>query len=271
MNDQINNSRKEFDKLGAIYERSENVAITPEVIENVPCYWFHPKEIINNNRLIIYLHGGCYVLGSIESHRALVSHIAAYLALPILFVEYSRAPEKPFPAAINEIEKVYQILTRHPGTDIILMGDSAGGGLSVSIISKHNERNGKAPICLVLLSPWVDLSCTNESMLTNKDSDPILTQKALQDYASMYVDGNSLPEANPVENMHGKFPPTLILVGSTEILLDDSRSIYNKIAGQQEKTTLRIHDQQNHVWMLADIHSEESKRSLKEIREFIAQ
>ena len=100
MNSQLNNSRKEFEKLGTLYAPSEQVAITQEIIENVTCYWFNPKEKVNTNRLIIYLHGGCFVLGSIHSHQALVSHLSEQLALPILFVEYSLAPEKPFPAPL---------------------------------------------------------------------------------------------------------------------------------------------------------------------------
>jgi acetyl esterase/lipase len=271
MKDQIENTRKEFEKLGAIYSISENVTINQEIIENVPCYWFNPKKTGHTNRLIIYLHGGCFVLGSIESHRALVSHLSENLALPILFVEYSLAPEKPFPAAVNEIEKVYRhIISRYPENDIILMGDSAGGGLSISVISDFNRSHVKPPAYLVMLSPWVDLTCNNDSLVKNKDTDPILTKKSLQDYASMYVGDSTLSEANPIENMHGNYPPTLILVSSSEILLDDSRSICNKIASHQKNTKLSIHENQNHVWMLADIHSEESKKGIKEIRELLS-
>jgi epsilon-lactone hydrolase len=271
MNDQINSARKDFDKLGTFYNKSEHVTINREIIENVTCYWFYPKEKVKANTLIIYLHGGCFVLGSIQSHQSLVSHVAEQLALPILFIEYSLAPEKPFPAAIDEIEKVYQkILFRYPENNIILMGDSAGGGLAISIISKFNKRNSKPPTHVVMLSPWIDLSCSNDSILANKDLDHILTKKALQDYASMYVDDHTLSEANPIENIYGKFPPTLILVSSGEILLDDSKSIYNKIASQQEKTKLSLYDNQQHVWILADIHAEASKKAIREIKEFIS-
>lgn len=271
MNEQINNVRKEFEKLGTLYNRSENVTVTREIIDNVVCYWFNPKEKTSTNRLIIYLHGGCYVLGSIQSHEALVSHFCEQLALPILFVEYSLAPEKPFPAAVNEIEKVYkQILSRYPENNIILMGDSAGAGLAISLLSRVNKTVIKQPIYLIMLSPWIDLACNNDSLLENKDLDPILTKKALQDYSSMYG-GNKLSEANPIDNMDGKYPPTLILVGSGEILLDDSKAIYNKIASHQQKVKLSIYNNQHHVWMLEDVHKEESKRAIKEIKEFIGE
>ena len=261
MNEQIYNMRRDFDGLGNAYEKSANVNITKEVIEGVDCYWFHPKETVNKNNLIIYLHGGCYVLGSIQSHRSLVSHLSEQLALPILFIEYSLAPEKPFPAAINEIEKVYhKILSRYAGNDIILMGDSAGGGLAISIISKDSIPS---PKYLVMFSPWVDLTCKNESLVKNKDTDPILTKKILEDCASLYVNDHTLSEANPIENINNQFPPTLIFVGSGEILLDDSQSIHNN-------ATLRIYDNENHVWLLADIFSDASKKAITEIKEFIA-
>ena len=271
MNDELNNVRKEFDKLGLAYNKSDKVTIEQEIIGNTTCYWFNPNGKINANRLIIYLHGGCFVLGSINSHTSLVSHLSEQLAMPLLFIEYSLAPENPFPAAVKEIEKVYgQILSRFPEKEIVLMGDSAGGGLAITIIADLNKWNSRLPVALVMLSPWVDLSCTNNSLLENKDSDPILTKKALQDYASMYVNGNKLQEASPIEKMDGKYPPTLVLVSSSEILLDDGKTIIMKIAGSQPKTRLSIHEKQNHVWLLADIHSSESKMAIQEIREFIS-
>lgn len=119
-----------------------------------------------------------------------------------------------------------------------------------------------------MLSPWVDLTCNNDSLLVNQDHDPILTKKALKEYASLYVDGDKLSEANPIENMDGRCPPTLILVGSGEILLDDSKSICDKIKSHQKKVQLNIYDSQHHVWMLENIHSEASKKALREIKEF---
>lgn len=271
MNDKIINSRRNFENLGKSYEKADNIIIEKEIIENVNCYWFRPDGNVDDNRIIVYLHGGCFVLGSIQSHQALVSHITRHLSLPVLFVDYSLAPEKPFPSAINEIIHVYQhLLLLHPEADFILMGDSAGAGLSVSVLSKLNERNIPLPKYLVMFSPWVDLTCTNPSITLNAGLDPILAKAQLQEFVSLYVNDNNLAAANPVGNLHGKFPPTLILVGSGEILLDDSRVIYKKIGSQQERVKLSIYDNQNHVWMLENIHSEESKKALKEIAEFVA-
>ena len=270
MNNKINNSRKNFEKLGTIYNGAENIVITKETFEHVTCYWFNKKEIARTNKLIIYLHGGCFVLGSIKSHQSLVSHLSEHLELPILFIEYSLAPEKPFPSAINEIGSVYNhILLQYPESDIIFMGDSAGAGLAVSVLSKLNIEGIKYPSHLVMFSPWIDLTCSNESLTKNADNDPILTKKALLNYASLYASNDYLSDANPIEAKFEKYPPTLILVGSGEILLDDSKSIYNKIACVQEKVKFSIYDNLNHVWMLENIHTKESEKTLSEIKDFI--
>jgi monoterpene epsilon-lactone hydrolase len=141
MDNKISISRTNFDKVGAQYEKVDKVNIEKEIIENVNCYWFTKMDTKPNNKIIIYLHGGCYVLGSINSHQALVSHFADKLNIPILFIEYSLAPENPFPSAIIEILKVYEfILHKNKMNDIIFMGDSAGAGLSISVISTLNKK-----------------------------------------------------------------------------------------------------------------------------------
>lgn len=270
MNNKIFNSRKNFEKLGAIYNKADNVTIKKEIIENVNCYWLNDKENTKTSKIIVYLHGGCFVLGSIQSHQSLVSHLSKHLSLSVLFVDYSLAPEHPFPSAIIDIIQVYKhLLLQYPENDIILMGDSAGAGLALSILSKLNESNIHSPKYLVMLSPWIDLTCTNKSLTVNADLDPVLTKEQLKEFVLLYVNDNNLSDANPIEAMYGQFPPTLILVGSGEILLDDSKSIYNKISSQQTKAKLSVYDKQNHVWMLENIHTVESKTALIEIKEFI--
>jgi acetyl esterase/lipase len=270
MDNKIIDSRKGFENLGKSYEKADNVEIFREVIKHVECYWFKKREELNPNKIVIYLHGGGFIYGSIKSHQALVSHLAKHLSLPVLFVEYSLAPEKPFPNAINDILKVYEyLLQKNPEINIGFIGDSAGAGLAVSVISGINERNIRSPEFLILISPWVDLSCTNESYILNANSDPVLTKEFSQNSASLYIGTHDLSEVNPIETMFGKFPPTLILVGSGEILIDDSKSIYKKIISQQDKTKLSIYDKQNHVWILKNIHTKESKQTMEEIKDFI--
>lgn len=270
MNNKILNSRNSFEKLGSVYNKAEDIEIKREIIEGVTCYLLHNNKNVGTNKLVIYLHGGCFVLGSIHSHQALVSHIAGHLALPVLFIEYSLAPEKPFPAAIIEIEQVYKyILQQNPEQDIIFMGDSAGAGLAISVLSGLNAQGIKSPAYLIMLSPWTDLTCNNESLRINAPFDPVLSKKALQYYTKLYVSTNDLHQANPIENICGPFPPTLIITGSGEVLLDDSKILFNKIANEQSNVKLSIYEKQNHVWMLENIYTRESRNALNEIKNFI--
>jgi len=270
MNNKINNARSDFEKLGTLYKKADNVIIEKEIIEKINCYWFYKNEIKPENKIIIYLHGGCFVLGSINSHQALVSHFADELDTPVLFIEYGLAPENPFPSAINDILKVYQyILHKKQIQDIAFMGDSAGAGLSMSVISILNKKNIVKPRQLVMLSPWIDLSGSSHSITSNAVIDPILTKEQLQSFTSLYLGSNKVSDANPIEIMFGDFPPTLILVGSCEILLDDSKMAYSKISDKQPVTKLKVYENQTHVWLLDDIQTEASKNAIEEIRDFI--
>jgi len=270
MNNKINISRRNFEKLGTQYEKADTVNIEKEIIEDITCYWVSKIDTKSKNNLIVYLHGGCYVLGSINSHQALVSHFADKLDIPVLFIEYSLAPENPFPSAINEILKVYQfIFNKNQMNDISFMGDSAGAGLAMSVISALNKKNMTKPKQLVMLSPWVDLSGSSKSITDNADIDPILSKDQLKYFTTLYVGDSKLLDANPIETIFGEFPPTLILVGSSEILLDDSKMAYSMISNKQPVTKLKIYDDQTHVWLLDDITTESSKKAIEEIKGFL--
>lgn len=270
MNNSVNQSRIDFDKLGGIYPIARNVKIDKEVIDNIDCYWFRNKKKLNSNKIAIYLHGGCFVLGSIRSHQALVSHLAKNITIPFIFVEYGLAPENPFPKAINDILKVYHhLLIKYPKKKIILIGDSAGAGLSVSLLSRINEIGLEVPKFVIMISPWIDLSCTNSSIKMNEDIDPVLKKERLIELANLYAGDHDLFNVNPKENLPENFPPTLILVGSDEILLDDSKFIFNKILRTKTKTRLSIYEKQSHVWLLENINTKQSQTAIKEICTFI--
>ena len=154
--DRIHNDRAFFETLGKIYPSSPDVKVSETEISNVKCYWFQPQHTHAEN-IIVYLHGGNFALGGINSHRAMVSHIAEHTKSNILFIEYSLAPEKPFPVAINEIVNVYTALLRtNPKSKITFIGDSAGGGLVVSGIHSLSENNLQLPSSVILISPWIN-------------------------------------------------------------------------------------------------------------------
>ena len=267
----IREIRSNFEKVGSLYNAADNIEIEKESIETVTCYWFYKAKAKSTSRVILYLHGGCYVFGSIDSHKALVSHLADETNSTILFIEYSLAPESVFPTAINEVLKVYNYLvTKIKTPSISFMGDSAGPGLITSVVSILNkEKNNTNLRHCIMLSPWVDLRNNSGSITNNKNIDPVLTKEELDVFASLYAGNNKLSEINPIETLVGPFPPTLILVGTNEILLDDRRMLFSELVSKQHLTELTIYENQTHVWLTNDIYSESSKKAIEQIKTFI--
>jgi len=264
----INGERAFYETLGKIYSPESSVTITETSIGGVKSYWFNPSLTSQKHR-IIYLHGGIYALGSINSYRAMVSHLSKNLNLPIVYVVYSLAPEKPFPAANNEILKVYKELKKkYPAYKFTVMGDSAGGGLAIGLV--HNSIASKLPLpnSLALISPWVDLKCENNSYETKQAVDPILSRKMLRDHALLYNPKNT-NEADPSELKFEKFPPVFLLVGTDEVLNDDSKNFYQVVKPIQKRSKLKEYPGQKHVWLISDIHSKESIEAMTDIKEFI--
>jgi monoterpene epsilon-lactone hydrolase len=201
MDNNITEMRSNFDSLGTKYKPAENVKVEKEFLEEVPCYWFYTGKAKSTSRVVIYLHGGCYALGSINSYKALVTHLVKETEVTVLFIEYGLAPENPYPAAINEVLKVYYYLAGKSNIQAIsFIGDSAGAGIIVSVISILNrKRNTKNLSQVVMISPWVDLKNNSDSVRANKDLDSILTKEALDFFTSLYIGKNNIAEVNPIE------------------------------------------------------------------------
>ena len=177
MSDNIQQKRRGFDTLGQNYTPAADIKIEKEPIGGVDCYLFNNIESNLDESLIVYIHGGCYCLGSINSHKSLVSHLAKSTNKSILFIDYALAPEHPYPAGIMDVVDVLnEFRSNQPSTKICLMGDSAGGGMIISAFSKFDNKIKSNVESIVLLSPWVDLACNTSSYQSNADVDPILSQ-----------------------------------------------------------------------------------------------
>ena len=162
----INGFRSFYETLGKVYPVDSTVTENATEIAGVKTYWFNQKQTTQKH-IVIYLHGGVYTYGNITAYRAMLSHLSKSLNLPVLYVEYSLSPEHPFPTANNEILKVYQdIKKKYPGYKITIIGDSAGGGLAITLVNDAQKANLAMPDALALISPWVDLKCANNSYTT---------------------------------------------------------------------------------------------------------
>lgn len=263
----IEDNRALYDNVGNIYSSHEAVTITKEVIKDITCHWFKPKNS-KNYELVIYVHGGGYAIGSVKSHKAMVSHFANGLERTILFVEYSLAPEKPYPDGLNDIVNIYQwaaeLFINH---QLYLMGDSAGGGLVIASIKEIDQQKIKSPKAVALISPWYNLETNNPSSENRQHLDQILNKEMVQNFAFAYA-GSDLSKADPSQIHFNHFPPVFVGVGTNEILFDDSLNFFDTIYKIQENAQLKIYSGQGHVLTQLNISSSSAQDLIINIHNF---
>ena len=233
--------------------------------------WVIPPEE-DPEKVIFYTHGGGYGMGDLISSRALIAPIAKKTGIRVFSFEYRLAPEHPFPAAFDDAKKAYEYVLGQgysPG-NIIAFGESAGGGLAVSNILRLIAEGKEAPKCLVTISPWSDLTATGQTYFLNEDKDPLLRGKYLKRLADSYVGDDSPlnPYISPAfASYDDRFPPTLIQAGSDEVLLDDSKLLYNAMKDGGVDVDIEIYQKMWHVFHIWQI--EESDKAITAIDEFI--
>ncbi len=216
----------------------------------VECEWVYTPEA-RDDRVIYYTHGGGYIAGAPRTHRALIGELARGAKARVLAVDYRLAPENPFPAAVEDAVSVYEALTFHAsGQQFAIAGDSAGGGLALSVL--FCARDQRLPTCsaAVLFSPWTDLTCSGQSYVSQRRSDPIVHPQVVRMSAAQYLgDGDAKdPRASPVYGNFVELPPMLIQVGSCEVLLDDSLTLDRRARRAGVNVTLEVWPEMVHVW-----------------------
>jgi epsilon-lactone hydrolase len=267
----LKDGRQFFETLGLKYHAHEQVNIEKVTMGGVVTYRFTPSRVVSAE-VVVYAHGGAFIYGSIGSHRAMVSHIAAATGRVVVFVEYLLAPEHPFPAALHHTTAVIRELSKTvPGTPLALMGDSAGGNLAMSTALHLRQLNLPALAYQVLISPWLNMNATAASYTENEKNDPILTKAALQHAAALYTSPENFanPLVAPVFGAYAGFNPTLTLVGAGEILRDDALDLHQALLKAGSASRLEVFDHVTHVWTLSDIASVDSRRALHLMREFM--
>jgi monoterpene epsilon-lactone hydrolase len=187
--------------------------------------WIETADV-RSDRVVLYLHGGAYMMGSVNTHRELMARIARAGACRVLAIDYRLAPEHPFPAALDDALAAYHWLLAQdmPPTQLMIAGDSAGGGLALSTLLALRDANAPLPAGAILLSPWTDLTASGASIMSRAVAEPMLDIAMLREAAMHYSVGNDAkhPLISPHFGDFRALPPLLIQVGDAEILLDDS-------------------------------------------------
>ncbi len=239
---------------------------------NVPGVTFTPKKNVRPNTIFVYLHGGGYCIGSSRTtHRIGLTNLSKTTSSVCHSIDYRLAPNHPFPAALEDAVKAWKaIVADNPDSQIILSGDSAGGGLSLALMMHLRDEGSRLPDAAVLFSPWTDLTCSSQTYTTLAKADPMIPTSATNHCAGHYTP-NSADRKDPfISPMFGDFtglPRTLILVGDREILLDDSRKVGEKAKDAGVDIEVDIWPGMFHDWWLFPLP--ESKQCLRKVADWI--
>jgi acetyl esterase/lipase len=264
--------RANFAEATAALQVAADVTTTRVDAGGVPAEWIAAPGAVAE-RVVLYLHGGGYVVCSVSTHRDLISRIARAAEARALGVEYRLAPEHPFPAAVEDATAAYRWLLAsgvNPA-GIAIAGDSAGGGLTIATLVALRQAGDPLPAAAVCLSPWVDLEGTGDSMTTKAAADPFVRMEMIQFMAQQYLGDRSLrtPLAAPLYADLQGLPPLLIQVGTAEVLLDDSTRLAERARAAGVPVTLDVWDDMIHVWQLFAPMLPEGQQAIERIGMFI--
>ncbi len=247
---------------------------TPVTAGGVPAEWIVPAGV-TTQRCTLWLHGGTFFAGSINTHRSVAANVAAAAKVRALLIDYRLAPEYPFPAGPEDSLTAYQWLLEQgiPSSSITIVGDSAGGALAVGLAVTLREQGKPMPAAVVLLSPALDLTFGGETWKTNAKSDVMLEFAKERAGVDLYLNGADPrhPLASPLyADLHG-LPPILVQVGSSEALLSDATRFAEKTRSAGVDVTLEVWEGMQHEWQFAIGIFPEAKQAVERIGEFIAE
>jgi acetyl esterase/lipase len=266
--------RASLDEMGSTFTNLNGVETEPTVANGVPAEWVVATEA-HADRVMLYLHGGGYVIGSIVSHRGLAANLSRATQSRVLLIDYRLAPEHPFPAAVEDAVSAYRWLIAH-GTDaarLTVAGDSAGGGLTVATLVALRKADDPLPAAGVCISPWVDLEGIGESMTTRASIDPMVQREDLIDMAKLYL-GDAAPRtplAAPLYADLAGLPPLFVQVGTAETLFDDATRLTTRATQAGVEVVLEPWEEMIHVWPIFAPMLPEAQKAITRIGEYVQQ
>ncbi len=258
-------------ELGGIaFKPAKDITETPFSHQGITGLWLTPDNAEPGHSLL-HIHGGGFIAGSSTSYRDMGSRLAREARCPVLLFDYRLAPEHPCPAGLEDARSVYDHLSATLDRPIALTGDSAGGNIAVALVNQCVQEHLPLPTCLGLISPWLDLTGNAESINTNKDKDPMLRPPDLAHTATLYAGDRPLdhPQVSPLFGDLTGFPPCLIQVGATEVLLDDSRTLAKRLTRAGSRADLEIWEEMFHVWHYFARYLKQGKKALRDMAHFI--
>ena len=265
-------SRESLERLASLVQLPDDVTLEHFNINEMKAVWIDAPQV-NPENVILYLHGGGYMEGSLTSHQDLAMRIGRASKARILLIDYRLAPEAPFPAAVNDAVSAYKWLINDqeiPPSKIIIGGDSAGGGLTVATLLQLKQMNEKLPAASICLSPWTDLAMEGDSVKNNANSAKFLKSYDLYFMASLYIQDHNPknPFISPLYGDLSGLPPLLIHVGAAELILDDSLRLAERVKKAGVDVQLTVWDEMPHVFQAFADWAPEGKEAIEKIGQF---
>lgn len=264
--------RRNFNRNLALMFPSTSRGLHRELIAGVSVAVFEPK--FPTQRFIIYVHGGGFIVGSAASYQQHIKRVGRLCRAKVYAIDYSLAPESPYPVALDQITSVWNTLISKQMIEpkrTAFMGDSAGGNLALASLLKFRDQNIALPSCIALLSPELDATMSGESHRAKVDADPMLTPSKLALFVDAYAAATPKtdPLVSPVYADLRGLPPMLVQVGSDELLLSDSQTITNHAQRDEVEATLFVGDGLWHGWHFFALIVPEAKQAMNDIAEFV--
>jgi epsilon-lactone hydrolase len=271
-NQTIDQLRAGFVAVSRNFPPGADSSFLPVDASGVAAEWVSTKAS-NQLPVILFFHGGGYCIGSAQTHRDLVSRLCTAAGARALSVDYRLAPENPFPAALNDGVAAYRWLRSQdvPAKSIVVAGDSAGGGLTLATLLALKEAGDELPAAGICMSPVTDHAKEGESMRTKIDLDPLVHPKSSTAYSQMYLAGanSKTPLASPLYADLKGLPPLLILVGTCEVLLDDSTRFAAKAKEAGVAVELEVWEEMIHIWPYFAAILPEGRQAIERMGTFI--
>lgn len=267
----LNTIRKAQDKVGELMESRyrRQVIVKEHSFSSFSGAWIMPRDELRQG-VILYLHGGGYACGGLDYAKGFGSTLSEHCGVKVFCAAYRLAPENPYPAALNDALTAYRYLLDKgyaPG-HITLCGESAGGGLCYALCLQLKALGLPLPAGIVTVSPWVDLTLSGPSHEKKRDSDPVMSRELLEFFAKSYGENLKDPLLSPLFGDLTNMPPSLIFVGSDEVLLSDSESLREKLTAQGCHCQLIVREERWHSYLLYNLA--EDQQDFDELNRFLS-
>ena len=246
--------RKNQELLGRLVAPMGGMSWETFQLDEMNCAWIRPHRSYDHRKVILYCHGGGYTSGTLGYSRILGSKLSLVTGLQVMSFEYRLAPEHPYPAAVEDALQAWDHLMYlgYGARDITVVGDSAGGNLALVLCRRLRAMGRMLPSALVLMSPWTDMTASGPSYTERQELDPMLTMEYIRAVRSAYAGGANLSDGDlsPLFGDFSSFPPTLIQVGTHEILYSDAEALYQKLKALHIPCTFEVYEDMWHVFQM---------------------